>query len=315
MSDEIKNNWIAGFWRRIGALFIDTILLGLFGFLLSMIFESVFVQIGVWGKLIGFVIALAYFGAMNSRVFVGQTVGKKILKLRVVNAENQTISIARSSLRYIVLAAPFSLNGIQIASDNIPSFLAYPLSLIVFGGLFSILYLYVFNRVTRQSLHDIFLGTYVVKADAQKEELGEVWKVHLIIVCLFFCIAAIVPALTSNFAKGAPFKEMFAVQSALVNERGVNFATISTNTSFFNSANDEKKTTTHVAVQAFLSSDNIEDVELARHLASIVVENYSDVRNKDNLVINLFYGYDIGIWSQWSSHMHLFKPNELNDDE
>ena len=80
MSEEVQQNWIANFWRRIGALFIDTLILGLVGFLLGLTLESTFVQIGGWGRLIGFVIALVYFGAMNSKLFNGQTIGKKVKK-------------------------------------------------------------------------------------------------------------------------------------------------------------------------------------------------------------------------------------------
>ena len=72
--------WISGFWRRIGAFVIDSILLGLLGLLLGLFLEDFFVEIGGWGRFIGFVIAILYFGEMNSKVADGQTIGKKALK-------------------------------------------------------------------------------------------------------------------------------------------------------------------------------------------------------------------------------------------
>jgi len=69
--------WIAGFWRRIGALFIDAIILGTVGFCLGVFLEKEFVQLGRLGRLIGFGTALSYFGILNSRMFGGQTIGKK----------------------------------------------------------------------------------------------------------------------------------------------------------------------------------------------------------------------------------------------
>ncbi|MCP3674686.1 MAG: RDD family protein [Gammaproteobacteria bacterium] len=315
MTEEVQQNWIAKFWKRIGALFIDTLMLGLVGFLLGLALESTFVQIGGWGRLIGFVIALVYFGVMNSKLFEGQTIGKMLLNLRVVDSENQTISLGKSVLRYIVLATPFSLNGAQFSNEAMLSNLMYPLSLIIFGGLISIIYLYLFNRVTRQSLHDLAVGTFVVNANIEKQEVGKVWKTHLVVVAVFFLAAAIVPAFTGKLAQNEPFKDMLAVQSALSNESGVTYATITTSTTTFSSVNEGTKTTTYVTAQAVLLSNNVSDVEFARHLATIVVKNYPETMNKDALRITLTYGYDIGIWSQWLNHTHDFNPSEFAGEE
>lgn len=314
MIEEVQQNWIANFWRRIGALFIDTLILGLVGFLLGLVLESAFVQIGGWGRLIGFVIALVYFGVMNSKLFDGQTIGKRLLNLRVVDSENQTISLVRSILRYIVLAIPFSLNGAQLSNEAMLSFLMYPLSLIIFGGLLSIIYLYIFNRVTRQSLHDLAVGTFVVNANIEKQELGKVWKAHLVVVAILFVAAAIVPAFTGELAQNEPFKDMLAVQSALLKEAEITYAAVTSTTSI-SSVNEGSKTTTYVTAQAVLSYNNVSDVEFARRLAAIVVKNYSETMNKDALRITLTYGYDIGIWSQWSNHTHHFNPTEFADAE
>ncbi len=311
MKEEVKQRWIANFWKRIGALFVDTLILGLVGFLLGLVLESTFVQISGWGRLIGFSIALTYFGLMNSKIFNGQTIGKRLLNLKVVDSNNQTIPLIKSVLRYIVLAAPFYLNGAQFSSEALLSYLLYPLSMIVFGGLFSIIYLYIFNRVTRQSLHDIAVGTLVVNANIEKQEVGKIWKPHLVMVVVFFVAAAIVPAFTGRLAQNEPFKDMLAVQSAISDEQGVTYATVATGTTTFSSVNEETKTATYVNAQAVLSSNKVSDVELARKLATIVVQNYPEAVNKDVLRITLKYGYDIGIWSQWSNHAHDFNPGEF----
>jgi uncharacterized RDD family membrane protein YckC len=311
MTEKAQKNWIGSFWRRIGALFIDSLILGLFGFVLGLALENAFVQIGGWGRSIGFVIGLLYFGVMNSRQFDGQTIGKKLLDLRVVDSDNQTISFGRSVLRYIALAAPFSLNGARFSNETMLSFLMYPLSLIIFGGIFSIIYLYIFNRVTRQSLHDLAVGTFVVNTNIETQEPGKIWKIHLMVVAVIFIVTATVPAFTGRAVQEEPFKDMFAAQSALSNEPGVTYSTIAASAEIFNSVNEEIKKTTYVAAQVFLSSNNVSDVEFARQLAAIVVKNYPEAKNKDVLRITLSYGYDIGIWSQWSSHTHAFNPVEF----
>lgn len=315
MTEEVELGWVSGFWRRIGALFIDTLILGVAGLVLGLFLESLFVQMGGWGRLVGFSIALIYFGIMNSSIAGGQTIGKKALKIRVVDSNNSPINLDKSILRYFILAIPFSLNGAQFSNEAMLSFLMYPLSLIIFGGLFSILYLYLFNRVTRQSLHDLAVGSYVVNTSVEKQVAGQVWNVHLIIVALLFLAAAVVPAFTTQLAQSEPFKAILSAQSALSNDQSVTYATISIGSSTFSSTSEGPKTTTYVSSQVFLKTNNVSDAELARRLAVIVVANYPEALQKDTVHINLTYGYDIGIASSWSNHAHNFNPLEFQSAE
>jgi len=41
-------------------------------------------HLGGWGRLVGFCIAILYFGTLNSVVGKGQTLGKRILKIHVI---------------------------------------------------------------------------------------------------------------------------------------------------------------------------------------------------------------------------------------
>lgn len=315
MREKIEKKWISGFWRRICALFVDTLLLGILGFILGLLLESTFVEIGAWGRLVGFAIALVYFGIGNSSITGGQTLGKKVLKVRVVSCENTSISVAKSFLRYIVLAIPFSLNGAPLTNEIMQSYLIYPLSFILFGGLFSTLYLYIFNRVTRQSLHDLVVGSYVVNVGVEKQEIGKVWKVHIFVTAALFFIAAITPAFTSQLAENEPFKDMVLAQSVLSNQPNVNQATISSNTSTFSSISDDTRTTTSVSSEVFLTHNDIRNVDLARQFAILLIENYPEAKNKDVIQITLSYGYDIGIWAQWYRHGHQFIPRDLQVEE
>lgn len=315
MTEKSNVKWIAGFWRRIAAFVIDTLLLGLVGFLLGLVFESVFVEMGGWGRFIGFGIALIYFGAMNSRLFHGQTFGKKILKLRVVNADNQAITVGRSILRYVVLALPFILNGNQIFSSEMHSILVYPLSLIIFGGVLSVIYLYIFNRVTRQSLHDLVAGTYVVNAEAEKQEVGSVWKVHLVLVSLLFIVAALAPAFTKNLEQSDLFKEMRAVQTALSNEDGVIHSSVFVGESTVGIQENNTKTVKFFSAAIFLNSSKADDSDLAKRLALVIAKNYPEITKKEALRVTLIYGYDIGIWARWYRRGYNFLPSELVDPE
>jgi len=81
---------IAGFWRRLIALAIDSMVLGIFGSGVGWSLCDVFAGMGAWGRLIGFLIAVTYFGVMNSSIFDGQTFGKRVMKIRVVPMEGQS---------------------------------------------------------------------------------------------------------------------------------------------------------------------------------------------------------------------------------
>ena len=311
MAEEKQIKWISGFWRRICAIIIDTIILGIIGQCLGFFLETLLVEIGVWGRLVGFGSAVIYFGILNSKIGNGQTLGKKILKIMVVDSNGESISPLKSLARYSVLAIPFSLNGAQFPDELMFSFATYILSMVVFGGLFSIIYLYLFNRITRQSLHDIATGTYVVNADVEKQSVGEIWKPHFVLVGLFFIAAAIVPAFTGSLAKQTPFVNLLKSRTLLMEHPAVKNATVSSGTSTFTSSNSGTTETKYVSAQIYLSKNETFNEELAKSLAISITESYPDALTKDTININLVYGFDIGIASRWNSHSHKFNPADL----
>lgn len=110
--DGLPGPEIAGFWRRIFAFVIDCLLLGVVGWMLGAIFFDVLARMGSYARLIGFAIALAYFGIGNSRLGSGQTLGKRLLGLRVVDGHHAILSLPRSLARYVVLGIPFFVGGL-----------------------------------------------------------------------------------------------------------------------------------------------------------------------------------------------------------
>ncbi len=313
--EEVQRNNIAGFWKRLIALFIDLLLLGGIGFVLGLFFERTFVEIGDWGKLIGFTIALSYFGVMNSHIAKGQTIGKRIVKIKVVNAEGSYINILKSFLRYSILSIPFFLNGTNISTESESLWLAYILVPISLGGFLSIAYLYIFNRTTRQSLHDLAVGTYVVDSDLATMEAGLVWKPHLILVGLIYLAVIISPlfleGVFSSLIESESFKGMVEAREVLESEPLVKSAAVMDRISTTNSSAHGTATTTHANIKIELMNDEVSNEVLAGRYAQIVMDLYSDAKNKDSINITLLYGFDIGIWSQWHSYTHVFRPDDL----
>ena len=307
-----KSLWIAGFWRRIGAFIIDGFILGLIGYLLGLVLEDYFVQIGGWGRLVGFSISLTYFGVLNSTINKGQTIGKVLLKINVVDSNNQFISLSRSLLRYSILGIPFYLNNARITDELLLSPFIYPLAFILFGGLFATSYLYLFNRRTRQSLHDLLVGTFVTNKASSDTCVEPVWKVHYGVVGILFVAVTIAPYFTLKLAQNAPFTDMLKVRKMIIDKQDVVYANIEESLSFSTKDGEESTQASYVSVQAFLAMDDISNASFAKELGEMVVNNYSTAATKDTILVSLTYGYDLGIWSSWKIHTYNFKPNELN---
>lgn len=307
-----ENVWITGFWRRVGALLIDALILGFVGFLLGLLLEDYFVQIGGWGRLIGFSIALVYFGVLNSFINNGQTLGKALLKINVVDLNNKFISVPKSFLRYCILGIPFYLNNARFTEELLMSPFMYLLSLIIFGGLLSIIYLYVFNRRTRQSLHDVIIGTYVTNKNSDTTDISQIWKVHYAVISCLFILAAVAPYFIMQLAQNAPFTDMLNVRKAVMMKPEITYANIEEGSSTIASTGAGTRTTTYISVQAFLSEDDIKNVAIAKDIGKVIINNYSTANAKDSIQVNLTYGYDIGIWSLWRNHNYQFSPNDLN---
>ena len=58
---------IAGFWRRLAAWIIDSLLLGILGQSIGWTFSSFWFEVGPYGRFVGLFFILTYFGLMSSK--------------------------------------------------------------------------------------------------------------------------------------------------------------------------------------------------------------------------------------------------------
>ena len=152
---------ISGFWRRLFAFVLDAIITAIPCGVLGFSFYSFFSTSVTTGTVIGFIISLGYFAVLGSWISEGQTLGQRIVHIAVVDRNGNFISIGRSFVRYLILLTP-----ILISSTILPSAVGSGTKTAIDWALSTaegaILYLYLFNRPSRQSLHDLATGTYVV---------------------------------------------------------------------------------------------------------------------------------------------------------
>lgn len=302
-------NEISGFWRRVGAFLIDSIILGVFGLILGLFFSQQFVELGGWGRAIGFPIAAIYFAILNSRIGGGQTIGKRALKIQVVDKSSELLSLPKSILRYFAIGIPYFLNGAIIPESILYPVGFYLVSLLVFGFGLSIVYLFIFNRNTRQSLHDIIAGTYVVRKNIESTEtIKRIWPVHYAICGILMVLALLSPIFIRQLSQNEFFSELTKTREQIQNVPGVICATIQDGQSTFSAVGGESKTTTYLNSQIIIKNNNVEDEKLASEIANIILETHKEANLRNRIQVVLTYGYDIGIASKWNSHGFSFAP-------
>lgn len=314
--DTTEANYeISGFWRRVLAFLADGIALGIFGAGLGLIWGDNFAHLGGWGRVIGFAIALPYFGLMNSSLCNGQTLGKRLARIKVIASDGRPLSIGRSFLRFGILGVPYFLNGAPISPEVMTTWLGSVLSVLVFGAGISIVYLYVFNRRTRQSLHDLIVGSYVVTSTSNGAApiKSELWRGHCAVAAIIILAALVAPFIATQFAKNEPFSQLLSLQNSLMSETEVKYASVMAGKSTFTSSDKGTQTQHNVTANVTLSRKVADYDPLADKLARIILDNYPESQKQDAIVITISYGYDIGIASVWQNKNFAHSPSQWRE--
>jgi uncharacterized RDD family membrane protein YckC len=161
-----------GFWRRVAAFAVDATVLGCVGAAVGVALGNWLVGVGQWGRLIGVVIAGAYLVPANSRLFGGQTIGMRLVKIRVQTLSGELLSPGRSAVRYLVFAVPYFCNGLFVTLPDAPHWVeiltGVVLGTILVIGILGNGYLLLFNRPSRRLLHDLVTKSVVVKVTSPR---------------------------------------------------------------------------------------------------------------------------------------------------
>ena len=292
---------LAGFWRRLFAFFIDTFILGTAGLIFGYMFYDFCAGLGAAGRIFGFVVSLLYFGLLNSRLGHGQTIGKRALKIKVTDRDKKEISVLKSFGRFAVFGIPYFLNGASFHLDPQKYFFFFAvIGIIVFFGTGSIIYLFIFNRRTRQSSHDLIAGTFVIKANSDQElRPRPVWKGHFAVLGLLFAAVIIVLVVVNSKVPSDSLAELKLphqelIKSGLVHDVGVQMGQFSKKN---DADNAEKNTLTahYLTINAMLRKRPVDNDKIMAQLVSIVLEHDPQALEKDVIICQINYGFDLGI--------------------
>src|SRR5665811_1045136 len=163
------NILISKFWTRIWALIIDSIILGMVGIILGLTIQDFLIRIGSYGILIGLAVAVLYFTIFNSKLFNGQTLGKKALDIQVVDKSGNPLSLRKSFYRALILCVPYFLVNVEVPGVSIGSTIFLLKNISCISLALGVMVIYIFNKGNRQSLHDLIIGSYVVTTERQEE--------------------------------------------------------------------------------------------------------------------------------------------------
>jgi len=294
--EELKGVTETMFATRIKRLFsfiIDALLIGLVGYTSGFIFEKYYTLLGSYGNLIGFTITLIYFSLFDSKLFNGQTIGKKILKIKVVNQHNKAITVKRSVFRSLFYSLTVLLNGLSF-----PNYKYLPVIIFVGIILFSIYlvetYLFIFNKDTKQTLHDFLSKTYVVDQDSNN-------IIDVISNKNVFRFAIIIPIIISILVIGlnliirnTSVNEMVYLVDDLQNQLPLWNTTINRSvTKYSGSSSNNESRYIQINCNKINKNDNSEDLSVK--IAEIVLQSNFEFKDGESLIIVVNSGYDIGI--------------------
>jgi uncharacterized RDD family membrane protein YckC len=291
----IVHREVAGFWRRVLAFVIDAFLTAIPCGVLGFVFHQFFTTYRADGILIGFVLTLLYFAILGSSVGAGQTLGHRITDLQVVDQQGNPITLKRSALRYSILLVP-----ILLSSELVPTFARFgtntAVDWLLSVGEFAIVYLYVFDRSTRQSLHDLATKTYVVRiVPSGPVEPRRFWPWHwMILAGTGLLVAAFSNGLTNNISQSGPFPNLVRVQKSILDSGKVQSASVAVQKNWRNG-----QTTVGLNVIVIWKGKPQDFEESAAQIAEIVLQTDAESAQRDFITITSHDGFSIG-FAQYS---------------
>ncbi|OGO29033.1 MAG: hypothetical protein A2136_09140 [Chloroflexi bacterium RBG_16_54_11] len=299
---------ITSLWRRLFAWLVDVLIIGIIGILIGAVFGSYLRSIGPYGRLIGLIVVICYFGIQNSKIGHGQTLGKKLLKIAVRDKNDQYISFGRSVVRILIIYVPVLVNGwsLPIFQNRFSSWL---LSVLLFGLGGAILYTMVFNRITRQGLHDLLLGTYVVYLPGEPVETYPTssrlhWTVSGVWIGIVALGTLVITIIAPSIISKTPLESVNNLYDLLQEDPRFFTVGVTDQTSF---VSDGRKSRALVITAWYKGEFGEEEgKQIIDEIAKIVLENASDIDRYDGMQVTLTSAFDLGIasghYSIWFAH-------------
>lgn len=311
---------IASIWYRLVAFLIDGIILAAPAYAFGFTFFRWSESLGQGGCLVGFIVALLYFGLLDSKIGNGQTLGKRLLELRVVDRDGAALSPGRAGLRFLIFGVPYFLNGVWIDVDLLhPSLsrelLGAMLMWGVFGVLVAIVYLFIFNRRTRQSLPDLVVGSFVVHTTEPTRQINlSTPRLHIALVSSWLVltlIALVVSVFVQQPTQIESLRPMAELRNSLRTRLSLSQVSVAARTTYFVGTGGNKSVVSYLLIDASgRGRSRSADHALQQSIARIVLDLQPDLLGKTYLSISISHGFDFGIASWTVRYQSQFSATD-----
>lgn len=174
--DEGKRVNYGGFWIRLVAFIIDTIVLVIIGAIVQVLSGP-----GILTSIIGQLVGMGYYVFLESGSRQA-TVGKMVLDLKVVDLNYQRISVPRAFGRYLAkslailpMMIGYALNYEAAMQMTNPEDLE-GLQMLLAGSSVSLVLIVIFYGMAafhprKQALHDRLASTYIIRTAGEPNEI------------------------------------------------------------------------------------------------------------------------------------------------
>ena len=285
---QIETSKAVSFWKRWFAYIIDaTFILGGCTTFLAMGIPDALVPYGRYTMFIGLIITILYFGIMNSNICKGQTLGKMAMGLKTVDKFGNYLSLSQSFIRTFILTFCLTLSYLYLSIKtlyNLEIDEQCILSLaIILGIMFDLLFL--FNVKTRQTLHDLAVGSYVVNSNTNRElcdnKMNKAPLIFATILTLFIALPIVVSVKKQSIYLKNPETIQFKENELANNlEKEINAKVTKIQ-------NIKMKDSNNIIV--YILTSNINDEELAKQAHA-----YLKTKTENNITIILHKTINLG---------------------
>ena len=296
---------IAGFWRRILAVLIDITILALPFFIFGFAFRDLAFSLGPWGRLLGYTALLLYWGFFNSRLGKGQTFGKKITRIAVVDKAGNYLPVRVAMLRALILVSIGLLNGWAVTFMTNP-IISIIVTTIVFGGGLALIYGLVFNRRTRQGIHDLVVSSYVTKTPLLSGAIAPPTPRIHITISYGLVGLGLVLALTGDLLLRNPsvfsilepdeWEEIQQLQTILLSsDEFFSVGVQRTNRQLVGNPGVIKDLNIQVWVKQPCVRNQDDCLELSKRIAKIAFEEYDEIEQLSGMRVSVINAFDLGL--------------------
>jgi uncharacterized RDD family membrane protein YckC len=305
--------------RRIGALgrrflayLIDCLILGVIGHLVAWPFAESLAAMGPFARLIGFFIALLYFAIQESYIGNGASLGKRLLRLQVVHADGRRLTLEEALARSIVFSLPIFLNGLALPLTRTPLAVVTLLSVVSIGVGGITVYMILFNRHTRQGLHDLSVKSFVAEASPSGAlALRPIWVPHWFIAgALLAVVMAAATMLGVIVPDTEPFSQLVLDVRMAEQIKGVQSASAMRVSSRGNSGG-WKLTSLAITIDCLCKEED--EGNIADDAARALLQGDPHFPQYPRVTIVVVRGYDIGIASSTQAQRFSNTPAGWSD--